>query len=146
MDAKGETVLPAIWDAGQTLRGIAPTNRAILTYNSLDADGTGIPFRYDSLPTDFQAIMKTGSADGTKRVNWLRGDKSNEGDATGKFRARPTTILGDIVNSSPQYVGPPNAGYAGNDYAEFVLSKRSRKPAALRGCERRHDARVLRQG
>ncbi|MGO4760986.1 pilus assembly protein [Cupriavidus sp. 2KB_3] len=133
LDTKGETVLPAIWDAGQTLRSIAPTNRAILTYNSVDADGRGIPFRYTSLPTDFQTIMTTGGADGTKRVNWLRGDQSNEGDASGKFRARPTTILGDIVNSSPQYVGPPNAGYAGNDYAEFVLSKRSRKPVLYVG-------------
>ncbi|WP_454765583.1 pilus assembly protein [Cupriavidus campinensis] len=42
-------------------------------------------------------------------------------------------MLGDIVNSSPQYVGPPNAGYAGLDYAEFVLSKRTRTPVIYVG-------------
>ncbi len=109
-----------------------PTARSSRTTAS-DADGTGIPFRYNSLPTDFQTIMTTGGADGTKRVNWLRGDPEQRGRRLRQVPRPPTTILGDIVNSSPQYVGPPNAGYAGNDYAEFVLSKRSRKPVLYVG-------------
>ena len=47
-------------------------------------------------------------------MNWLRGDRSNEqgqSTGTGKLRLR-TSVLGDIVNSSPVWVGAPSASYA----------------------------------
>ena len=49
-------------------------------------------------------------------LEFLRGNPTNEGVSTGQFRVRATAsfgenFLGDIVNSQPVYVGPPNAPY-----------------------------------
>ena len=46
------------------------------------------------------------------RLNYLRGDTSNETTSTGTglFRARDS-LLGDIVDSSPTWVGPPSSPY-----------------------------------
>jgi type IV pilus assembly protein PilY1 len=42
-------------------------------------------------------------------VNYIRGDRSKEqGQPNGTFRYRATNILGDIVHSTPMYVGAPN--------------------------------------
>ena len=46
-----------------------------------------------------------------KLVNYLRGDRGSENDSD-KLRVR-ASVLGDIVNSSPVVVGPPNAKFDG---------------------------------
>lgn len=54
------------------------------------------------------AVTDTG---GANRLDWLRGGRSNELTATptpGLLRAR-SGVLGDIINSSPTWVGPPSA-------------------------------------
>ena len=70
-------------------------------------------------------------ADGKDRLSWLRGDKSNEGS---KFRER-ATILGDIINSDPFFVGiNENFGYnklpglEGSSYTSFLTDKAKRTP------------------
>ena len=47
--------------------------------------------------------------------NFLRGDRTNEINSagTGEFRRR-TGVLGDIVDSSPTWVGAPGAPYTAN--------------------------------
>src|ERR1019366_6191918 len=49
---------------------------------------------------------------GQNRLNWLRGDRSQEQAAipAGLLRTRGG-VLGDIVDSSPLWVGPPSLGY-----------------------------------
>ncbi|HZP87008.1 MAG TPA: PilC/PilY family type IV pilus protein, partial [Burkholderiales bacterium] len=50
-------------------------------------------------------------------LEFLRGNRSNEGAKVGNFRVRPSP-LGDIVDSQAVYVGPPKAPYMdGNDPA-----------------------------
>lgn len=129
---------PANWDAECVLTGVAgssscptttvagpiaaqaPTNRTILTWNGTQ----GIPFQYNSLTTGQQGTIDagdnasvncnaTGTAyDPTDRLAYLRGDRSCEIDknAVGLFRAR-TSVLADIIDSSPAWVGPPDAPY-----------------------------------
>lgn len=128
-----ELTLPAKWDAGTQLVNVNQDTRKILTFNTADTTSAGIPFRWSRLPTAYQASLNRSDSLGSKRVEWLRGDQSNEGDGSGQFRSRPTSVLGDIINSSPQHVGPPAAGYADTSYAVFATAKRTRKPVVYAG-------------
>jgi len=76
------------------------TGRNIITYDP--STSAGIPFRYDQLDTAQQTQLKSVDV-----VNYIRGDRSNEMSNGGKFRNR-SYVLGDIVNSAPVYVGPPD--------------------------------------
>ncbi len=77
------------------------TTRSILSWNG----STGIAFRWAS--SSLQTPL--GSSD---ELDYLRGLQSKEVSNTGgTFRTR-TSLLGDIVDSSPVWVGPPNFNYA----------------------------------
>lgn len=120
----------ANWDAQCNLTGIpsgqtcpstlaagvvaaqAPDSRVVIT-----SDGTkGIPFRWLLLNSSMQNTLDAGDASpqNNKRLQYLRGDRSNEinSSGVGLFRARDG-VLGDIVDSSPTWVGPPvkNSSY-----------------------------------
>lgn len=60
--------------------------------------------------------------DGTNLVDFLRGDRTKEGSI---YRAR-SHVLGDIVSSTPVYVGPPLFGYTDTGYAAFKADSASR--------------------
>lgn len=66
-------------------------------------------------------------------VSYILGDHSNEGAGALNFRDRFGHRLGDIVNSSPKFVGAPsnsypeNLGSTGKPYSDFVNSKKNRK-------------------
>ncbi|HET9108842.1 MAG TPA: PilC/PilY family type IV pilus protein [Steroidobacteraceae bacterium] len=118
----------ANWDASCVLTGVpsgqtcpttgggsmpaeAPSSRTMLTWNGAQ----GIPFEWSSLTTAQQDALDNGdptpyTAD---RLNYLRGDRSNEITTTGSglYRDR-ASVLGDIVDSSPTWVGPPSAPYS----------------------------------
>ena len=118
----------ANWDASCVLNGVAggknclmtgasgpitaqaPSSRVMMTWNGTQ----GIPFEYNSLTSSQQSAIDSGDATQTaNRVNYLRGDRSNEINTSGVglYRAR-TGILGDVVNSSPTWVGFPESPYA----------------------------------
>ncbi len=84
----------------------APSSRVILTWNGT----TGIPFEWTNLTAAQQAALNAGStlSNVADRLNYLRGDRTNEltTSGSGEFRARDS-VLGDIINSSPIWVGPP---------------------------------------
>ncbi len=95
-------------------------SRAIYSWDGSD----GISFAWGSLSTDQQALLTEN------KVNWLRGDQSNEGSDGLRIR---TKILGDIINSDPLVVGVPNFHYellpvnaGGGSYAAFRLGLASR--------------------
>jgi type IV pilus assembly protein PilY1 len=96
------------------------TNRSILTWNG----SRGIPFEYGNLAAAQQAAIDAGDVttaacsattgySSADRVNYLRGDRSCEISTAGvgEFRRR-TDLLADIVDSSPIWVGAPNAPYS----------------------------------
>jgi type IV pilus assembly protein PilY1 len=141
------------WDAGQKMAAFG--SRIIVTYNPGAVAGTsatpaGIPFRFNNLTTAQQTFMNTdggsGAIDaagtvcasdqnplgctvrGPIRLNWLRGDQSNEGASATRFRVRPTTVLGDIVNSTPRYVGQPSQSFPDASYIAFKSSLAGRTP------------------
>ena len=69
-----------------------------------------VPFRHDKIDAAQAATLGATIAEQKKVVDYLRGDRSNEGTALRNYRVR-SQILGDIVSSSPVVVGVPNAPY-----------------------------------
>ncbi len=109
-------------------RSLASTPRDIFTYSGTD----GVAFKWASLPTTLVNDLNTGASGsgdglGEQRLNYLRGDRSDEGTGD-DFRIRANR-LGDIVHSTPTYVGESNASWpdtapfptaSGNTYSDYV--------------------------
>jgi type IV pilus assembly protein PilY1 len=115
-----------VWDASCVLTGVgggpqqmskclatgatsvaveAPASRTMLTWSN----GAPTQFQYGKLSTTDQSTIDPGNtANPDPRVDFLRGGRGNETTSTkaGLFRQR-SNVLGDIVNSSPTWVGPP---------------------------------------
>jgi type IV pilus assembly protein PilY1 len=165
-DTNGNVILAAtpIWDASCVLTGViagqtcstgvagptaamTPSSRTILTYN-----GGGVSFEWGSLSGAQQSALDTGDSTSTQyRLNYLRGDRTNEITTAGTctyaatspcFRAR-TSVLADIVDSSPTWVGPPQLNYtatwqdllnpgtampenAGQSYSQYMAAELTR--------------------
>lgn len=136
----------AEWDAGAligTQVGATNDTRQIITKG-----GTGgVAFTYANLtgPTATAGTQQNlldqdafGNTDGrgVDRVGYLRGHSQHEGTASTTFRKRSTSVLGDIVNSNPWFVGAPSAGYSDVDhpgYSNFRKTYLNRKPIAYVG-------------
>ena len=116
-----------VWRSAQVMDLVAAADREIFTYD--EVRGQGIPFQPDSLNTaqrdffisDSGATLDEQDAEVTRRVEYLRGDAANE-RPVGNLRERPAIEgrLGDIVHSTPVFVGAPNR--AGRDASPFPQS------------------------
>jgi len=125
------SVLGVAWDADAILDNRLPDSRNMLTFNG----STGVPFNYNDLNSAQQNALDRSTSNavdnrGAQRVDWLRGSD------VAVFRDRDR-MLGDIVNSTPVYVGTPNRGYgflpavfSPGTYGAFRTSIESR-PAVL---------------
>jgi len=73
----------------------------------------------------------TTAADGLgeARLNYLRGDKSNESSL---FRAR-SKLMGDVINSGVVYSGAPTTAINDSGYSAFYNANKSRTPAVFVG-------------
>lgn len=133
------------WEAGLVLNSQAYTDRKIITYKPSTAKG--IPFRWPSNPLlpstaeldTFQLDALNDALDPVTNLPDLRGsDRLNylRGKAVAGFRSR-VNKHGDIVHSSPAYVGKPPFHYPDNwgpsapenasKYSAFRVSKKSRE-------------------
>ena len=93
------------WDAAAVMP--APAARRIFTLQG----GAGINFTWSDLNATNKALFAiSGDTLGEARVNYLRGDRSREQGRGGTFRDR-SSVLGDIINSDPVYVGRQDYGY-----------------------------------
>ncbi len=131
--------------AGQ-VNGSGYNSRIVYT---LGDSGDGVSFRWDNLTDEMQADLRTNAAGnedpiatGKARLNFLRGDSSNEGEGL-QFRPRTkidvdgsllTNVLGDIVHSGPVYVAEPNLNWPDqapfptgtNAYSKFKEAQKDR--------------------
>ena len=123
-DSNGLVNTTSDWDAGARLTVDSGGSGWNSTRKILSLSATApIAFRWASLSTAQQTALRTNPANGNtstatigqNRLNWLRGDSSNE-TASGGLRIRPATMLGAIINSTPWYVGAPAAGYTNAQY------------------------------
>jgi type IV pilus assembly protein PilY1 len=110
------------WNASASLTGrnIALNPRNILTYDPAVKDG--VAFDWLTISAEMKNDLKTnslGAADsdaiGEARLEYLRGDRSNEG--SGLFLRERLSMLGDLVNSGPVFVGKPSLTWP--DFAPF---------------------------
>lgn len=115
------------WDAGCLLTGNincintlatpsstpvpAPSARVMLTWDT--SNNVGIPFEWTNLNSSQQAMLDAPGTTLTPSIlNYLRGSRFNELNlqGVGLYRFRDS-VLGDIVDSSPTWVGPPVSPY-----------------------------------
>lgn len=92
-------------NALNTITATQPASRTMLTWSG----AAGIPFEWSDLTSAQQSILNSTDNRGQTRLNWLRGDRTQEQLASpaGPLRAR-TGVLGDIIDSSPTVVGAPS--------------------------------------
>jgi type IV pilus assembly protein PilY1 len=103
---------PTTGAAGTGSPQIPVANRVMLTW---DGVSQGIPFEWNSINTTEQNTLDAGDLTpfNSNRLSYLRGDRSNEITPLGVGLYRPRDgVLGDIVDSSPTWVGPPTSHYA----------------------------------
>lgn len=99
--------------------------RVILTQNGAQGFGGGMPLEWtggQSPTTAQQQALEYGDASGNvpawgqDRINFLRGARSSEIPTTGptatQFLRKRDSVLGDIENSRPAWVGPPASPYS----------------------------------
>lgn len=136
------------WRASTDLNSRTASSRTIVTYNGTD----GVEFTWDSLTTAQQNDLRTDSTGtlgnvvaGKARLDYIRGDNRCEAnsssasaclytDGTDTYSSKTLRErngkLGDIVHSSPTYVGPPNTRYpddiASTPYRDFVAAQAGR--------------------
>jgi len=120
------------WDAAVNLSK-NPQQRKIFTYNT--STSSVVPFKFTELPADIQDLFnrspESGRRDnlGVERVNFLYGDRTLEGlsspQQTVQFKKRKT-ILGDIVNSIPVYVGAAAKNIIDQQYSAFFNQYKNR--------------------
>ena len=127
----------AIWSAATQLDLIPYTNRLIATWDPVV--GKAIPFEWDTsggandisinsvLGQDLETF--TPDTSGADVLAYLRGNTAQEQRNGGQFRNR-THILGDIVNSSPVYIGPASSASQDPSYLAFAQSY-SNRPGTL---------------
>ena len=132
--ATGGVLGGSLWNAASASLNagtVDHANRVVYTMRSDTREP--VPFRYDQLAPAQQVwldALPVGTVDGRgiERVSYLRGDNTLEGIGATQFRRRVSTVLGDIVNSSPAYVGKPSAGVGSASYLSFISANSSRTP------------------
>lgn len=132
IDEDGVIDAEVTWSAAERLDLVTYDERVIITFDRDPTSETyaeGIPFRPTSITSAPRAntgagineiqrlafIGNTGAPQSQQdlevlqRVNYLRGDDSNE-RPMGNLRERPVIEgrLGDIVHSAPTFIGPPS--------------------------------------
>ncbi|WP_198787420.1 pilus assembly protein [Variovorax sp. IB41] len=136
------------WDAGELLTGnpnaIPPVvardiaGRRIFT---LSTAGVGTPFEWASLDDGLRRWLSATpylmpealDGLGADRLAYLRGDRSKEQSAPqGIFRVRDS-VMGDVTNSNPVYVGAPSLAIHETGYDKFLAAHRGRPHAVYVG-------------
>lgn len=117
------------------------SGRTVLTYNGATTPAIPVSFSWGNLTTAQQTALKLSGESTTdnakKRANWLLGNATDETKTSGLRVRTPTSgnrnILGDLVNSSPIYVGANNYNYrnlptGGSTYEAYVARKATKTP------------------
>ena len=125
IDEDTQSVGDSVWSASDELP--AANDRHIYTLANNGRSGT--EFTWNNLTNAQKSILNSTDSLGKSRLNWIRGDKSNEGTGNGSFRAR-SSLLGDIINSSPVLVSNQYYGYGDSD---FSAQKANRTPMVYVG-------------
>lgn len=142
INADGSLSSSFSWDAATKLP--TPGNRKIITVNT---SGTAVPFQFTSSDTTGLDTTRKRQLDNAtsspwnttlqrRRLNYLRGSAVQEASNGGIFRNRDSK-LGDIISSSPVFVGRPAFTYSDSiapaSYSAFKSTYASRQQAVYVG-------------
>ena len=138
------------WSAQALLDAKVVADRVIYTYDPAGVDRLKL-FTWGTLSAAEQAFFNTpnissltqfcaigvtclapaqqSAAAGQNLVNFLRGERTNEGSSTdnSKYYRQRAHVLGDIVNSEATYVKTPPFIYSDAGYSGYKSSKASRQ-------------------
>jgi type IV pilus assembly protein PilY1 len=133
------TVGAPAWSAAARLGNMATpatSRNIVIGMPGATANPVATAFTWSALGTAMQTnlakLTPTSASDslGQNRLNYLRGDRSNEGTS---FRTR-SKLLGDIINSGIVFKGTPTASVSSTTaYATFYAANASRTPALFVG-------------
>lgn len=134
-DTDGDGFPDPAWDAATKLDALNASelaNRVIMTHDGSDGavfsftSNTAAPSAAHAADLTVDSSTSSNDSEVQARLNYIRGDRSNEGSSGNNYRSR-NSILGDIVNSTPVYVGettlrwPDTFGATSNrHYANFA--------------------------
>ncbi|MDR0378647.1 MAG: hypothetical protein LBI62_01625 [Candidatus Accumulibacter sp.] len=143
MDGNGALQLEPDWSAKAKLDAMSHVTRKIFTFDTGRTNNLK-PFTWDDLSggqkryflkphiAGLSQLCATGTVClppasqndpdfGEKLVNFLRGDRSEEGETgdLSKYFRKRINVLGDIVGSQAVYVQKPSWRYTDNGYADF---------------------------
>jgi|AntRauTorcE11898_2_1112593.scaffolds.fasta_scaffold00825_5 type IV pilus assembly protein PilY1 len=141
-DGTGELESTPIWSAEEELP--ASTARNLYTTVDTDAnDNVAVPFQWSNLTTaERETLTDAGVTEDV--LEYIRGRQENEQSNGGTFRNRGA-LIGDIIDSSPEFVGQENFGYAsladgdpdtydeGDKYRDYLDDKKGRERVVLVG-------------
>ena len=158
LDETGTPGLAADWDAAQKVTSQHwSSGRQILTYKpSAGLGARGVALRWPANPaaplaTEIDSGLVTalnknvsGSVDGhgSHRLEYLRGNTAREerlcaACAAPVFRSRPTSVLGDIINSAPSYVAGATGDFRDTletaRYSSYASSRSAQSPVIYVG-------------
>ncbi|SCX71230.1 pilus assembly protein [Variovorax sp. EL159] len=121
----GTTLINFAWDSlTDTMKNYFKMS-AIGSLSQKCAAGTGcVPVAQQ---IDSTAAGPDKGMGGVNLVNFLRGDRSNEGNGGGKYYFSRTHVLGDIVGSQSAYVKKSNFNYTDTGYAAFKKTNETRQ-------------------
>jgi type IV pilus assembly protein PilY1 len=144
VERDGTLIEPPVWEAGNVLNSRTSADRVIIT--SANPNGGGIPFKWGSLPGDYQAALNDDPATsiidddtlGERRVEYIRGDRSFEVNNGGSFRIR-SGLLGAVVNSGAVVVAGPAAAYTNQSFPGDPEASATQKYAQFRAANRNRD-------
>ncbi|KAF1054645.1 MAG: Type IV pilus biogenesis factor PilY1 [Stenotrophomonas maltophilia] len=135
----------AAWNASELLDKRAADSRQIYIADAKGRFGLK-SFDWDNLDSqqrkalDYNPVTDKHDDLGATRLKFLRGERTAEGTQENSLRKR-TSVLGDIINSTPVRVGAP--GYsaafanriegAGSDYERFRLAHAERRATVYVG-------------
>ncbi len=145
-----DTTAGVKWDAGLILTNasvagtttvtdpnLKPADRNIFTMSRGVASSSGQAFttsnkgNFDAavtaaLNTDPATNIADSQSDA--RINWIRGDRSNEQNSTGGILRRRGRIMGDVINSGPVFKQGADPEVRGAGYTEFAQTAATRTP------------------
>jgi hypothetical protein len=151
-DANGKSVLTDDWSARSKLDNVPHVSRKVYFFDP--AANILKTFEWDSLDSARKDYFRTPHIKGLtqlcvteaiclpnqkdpgfkddfaeKLVDFLRGDRSNEGELgnLAKYFRKRTNVLGDIVGSEATYVKKPPRNYTDNGYGKFKADNAERK-------------------
>jgi type IV pilus assembly protein PilY1 len=118
-----------------TIAAQTPDSRELFTWDSVGGaaealTATGIT------ATQLKALNSGTDTLGSQRLDWLRGGRTNEQlqSPPGTLRARDQ-VLGDIINSSPTWVGAPTAKVYPDAFADALLGSSASLPENATGAQ-----------